>query len=475
MARRDARHGRASLVVLVVLVLAGLLVAAGSVTWLLRPDAPLPGDLPADPAAVPAPPGLVLPPVTAPDVVADALPAAAGADPALVRRALAPVLEDPDLGRHVLASVSDLTTGRTVYTRGRGAAVPASTTKLLTAAAALTVLEPDHVFETRVLAAGRRVTLVGGGDPLLASGPDGTTYPRRADVVTLARAAARSLRQQDVARVRLTYDDSLFSGPDVNPFWPDDYVPDGVVAPITALWVDGGRPGTGFGRVEDPSLTAAIVFAGALSRAGIAVNGFPRPARAPAAAQEVASVSSATLAQLVEHVLLVSDNEATEVLARHVGIATSGSGSFAAGMLGVLSVLRGLDVPTRGVQVYDGSGLSRDNRITTAALTGVLRAAARSDRLRPVLTGLPVAGFTGSLTYRFEDVAPVARGRVRAKTGTLSGVSSLAGVATGRDGTPMAFVLMADRVTLEDTLDARDALDAAAAALGACRCGRRVP
>ena len=60
---------------------------------------------------------------------------------------------------------------------------------------------------------------------------------------------------------------------------------------------------------------------------------------------------------------------------------------------------------------------------------------------------------------------------MRAKTGTLSGVSSLAGVATGLDGVPMVFVLGADKIKLEDTLDARDALDAAAAALGACRCG----
>ncbi len=78
--------------------------------------------------------------------------------------------------------------------------------------------------------------------------------------------------------------------------------------------------------------------------------------------------------------------------------------------------------------------------------------------------GLPVAGFTGSLETRFEDAAPQGRGRVRAKTGTLTGVSALAGVATDLDGNPMVFVLMADRVALEDTLDAREALDALAAA-----------
>jgi D-alanyl-D-alanine carboxypeptidase/D-alanyl-D-alanine-endopeptidase (penicillin-binding protein 4) len=83
---------------------------------------------------------------------------------------------------------------------------------------------------------------------------------------------------------------------------------------------------------------------------------------------------------------------------------------------------------------------------------------------------MPVAGFTGSLTYRFAEGPALARGLVRAKTGTLTGVHALAGIAVGRDGEPMAFVLAADKVRPEDTLDARDALDRAAAALAACRC-----
>src|SRR5690349_24820810 len=89
----------------------------------------------------------------------------------------------------------------------------------------------------------------------------------------------------------------------------------------------------------------------------------------------------------------------------------------------------------------------------------------------PVVTGLPVSGFTGSLEDRFADAAPQGRGRVRAKTGTLTGVSALAGVATDVTGDPMVFVLMADRVAVPDTLAARDALDRLAADLGACRCG----
>jgi hypothetical protein len=83
---------------------------------------------------------------------------------------------------------------------------------------------------------------------------------------------------------------------------------------------------------------------------------------------------------------------------------------------------------------------------------------------------LPDAGFTGSLEYRFADTTPAARGHVRAKTGTLRGTSSLAGIATDLDGTSVAFVLMADRVRFLKTFAAEGALDAAAAALGACHC-----
>jgi D-alanyl-D-alanine carboxypeptidase/D-alanyl-D-alanine-endopeptidase (penicillin-binding protein 4) len=102
----------------------------------------------------------------------------------------------------------------------------------------------------------------------------------------------------------------------------------------------------------------------------------------------------------------------------------------------------------------------------------VLAVAAEQDRpeLRAALTGLPVAGFTGSLAYRYDDGKKAGRGRVRAKTGTLSGVHGLAGVTTDLDGNVLTFVLLADKVRLEDTLDARATIDDMAAALGACHC-----
>ena len=161
------------------------------------------------------------------------------------------------------------------------------------------------------------------------------------------------------------------------------------------------------------------------------------------------------------------------MLARHVGLAERQQGSFAAGTASVLAVLQRLGVPVSGDTMYDGSGLSRRDRLTTDTLAGVLRVAGSAEHpnLRPVITGLPVAGFTGSLQYRFDQGPVAARGRVRAKTGTLTGVHGLAGVADDTSGARMVFVIVADRVSALKDLDAQDLVDRLAGALGACRCG----
>jgi serine-type D-Ala-D-Ala carboxypeptidase/endopeptidase (penicillin-binding protein 4) len=139
----------------------------------------------------------------------------------------------------------------------------------------------------------------------------------------------------------------------------------------------------------------------------------------------------------------------------------------------VLQTLRGLGVRTGGIDLHDGSGLSRMNRITPMALVDVLRVVLdpAHPELGTVATALPVAGFTGSLTNRFDGPFPDSRGLVRAKTGTLSNVRSLTGIAVDQDGHAKLFALMADRIRKPDQTKAQLALDAAAGALGACHCG----
>ncbi len=483
---------RATLAVVLVLVLAAGGLAAwrydlldGRLDSLLGTGDPAggPADPGGDPVSVAPPPGLDLPRVVRPAPVAQ--PAATGGvlDARAVRRTLAPYLRDRDLGRHVRALVAPLGGGPSALATGRAPAIPASTTKLVTSVAALLALGPDHVFLTSTALSppargARRLTLVGGGDPFLERTPRTPTgadwpYPARADTATLAALTAEDLRAQGVRRVRLAYDDTLFTGPALNPTWEDDYAFD-VVSPTSALWVDEGRTVSRFDRVVDPSADAAAAFSDAIRSEGIKIVGVPVPSPVPARDSVVAQVASAPLGEIVQRILDVSDNEAAEVLLRHVGLARTGVGSSEAGQQGVRALLRAEGIRLGASQFFDGSGLSRANRAEPALLLAVLRLASEPARpeLRPLVEGLPVAGFTGSLAIRMDEGPQAGLGRVRAKTGTLKSVSSLAGIGTDLDGTVFAFVLMADRIAEDDSDEARTVLDSAAAALAACRCSR---
>jgi len=381
--------------------------------------------------------------------------------------------DDRRLGRRVAVAVAGLD-GDPVLETGPGRVTPASTMKLLTGLAALESLGPEHRFVTQVVRSGDRLTLVGGGDPLLARRPpDPTSVPARADVTTLARRAAATLVQEGRRRVRVAYDDTLFSGPTASPQWEPDYLPDDVVSPVTALWVDEGREAPGLlSRSADPSADAADAFASALRRHGVRVIGTVREARASARAGLVAEVRGAELVEVVQHVLELSDNEAAEVLAHQVAVAEGEPATFAGAATAVRAVLRSLDVDVRGAVLDDGSGLSRSDRLRARTILDVLATGASPER--PLLTGLveglPVAGFNGSLALRFSVRAERGLGWVRAKTGTLTGVHGLAGVVTARDGAVLTFVAIADRVRVRHTLFARDRLDQVAAALAGCRC-----
>ena len=427
------------------------------------------------PAQVPPPQGLTLPDAEDPAPVA-AVTEPVEADPRAVRRAVAPLIRDRRLGPDVAVAVSQLVDGELVFRDGAASVVPASTLKMLTTAAALTSLGDDHRFRTSVVTGSspKRIVLVGGGDPLLARRPGSVedTYPPRADVQTLARATAKALRDLGRTRVRLGYDATLFEGPAVSPDWPASYVPDGVVSPISALWVDEGRdPGT-FARSADPAEAAAQAFADALARRNIEVVGPLRPEVAPDDPTELAAVEGAPLAQVVQHVLEASDNEAAEVLLRQVALAAGEPASFAGGSRAVVAALGDVGVDASADRVLDGSGLSRRDRLRPETLLSLVQAAAGPEHqeLRPVLAGLPVAGFTGSLTYRFETGDDAGLGAVRAKTGTLTGVHGLAGTVTTEDGVVLGFVAAADRVRVPDTLAARARLDEVAAALAGCTC-----
>jgi D-alanyl-D-alanine carboxypeptidase/D-alanyl-D-alanine-endopeptidase (penicillin-binding protein 4) len=174
---------------------------------------------------------------------------------------------------------------------------------------------------------------------------------------------------------------------------------------------------------------------------------------------------------LVEHALTDSDNTVAEALARLVAEKAGRQATFADAGVAVLDRVAALGVPVMGARLSGGSGLGGGNAVPARTLAQVLVLAASNQHpeLRPLLSGLPVAGASGTLADRFAGARESAGlGTVRAKTGTLTGVSSLSGTVVDADGRQLGFVILADKVS--STTAARTALDDAAAALAGCGC-----
>jgi D-alanyl-D-alanine carboxypeptidase/D-alanyl-D-alanine-endopeptidase (penicillin-binding protein 4) len=381
---------------------------------------------------------------------------AAALGPADLAKTLAPLLSDPALGTARTACVIDVATGARLYGKGADTPMtPASTIKIATAVAALTALGPDHRIPTTVVAApdDGQITLVGGGDATLD----------RAALARLADRTARALRDRGTGKIKLSYDTSLYRGPALHPIGPNDNI-----APISALMVDQGRhnpKSTGSAsRTDDPARDAARLFQKLLAGEGVRTSADPAPGRSARTAVPLAQVLSGPVSGMVERMLTTSDNDIAESLARQTAVAT-GRGADAAGAGdAVAAQLRRLELPVEGARFADGSGLDRRDRVSGALLTALLARAGDPDHpeLRPVLTGLPVAGFSGTLEERYAN-GSAGTGLVRAKTGTLSGVDTLAGTVVTADGRLLAFAFLAGGTESRET--ARPALDRLAAAL----------
>jgi serine-type D-Ala-D-Ala carboxypeptidase/endopeptidase (penicillin-binding protein 4) len=375
------------------------------------------------------------------------------------------------MGGSYSGSVVEVGTGKVLYahnaTRGY---IPASTMKLLTSTAALSILGPEQTFKTTVVSPKRgQIILVGGGDPYLAR-KAGADYPKRATISGLARATASQLKQDKIKKVSLGYDSSLFKGPAWNPRWPAFYGDQ--VSRTSALWVDEGRVGSGSPgpRYRDPARQAAATFAAALSKQGISVTATHR-AQAPKSAPMVARVSSMSLERTVEHLLMVSDNDAAEVVFRQAAIGAGKPGSIAEANKVVRSELTRLGIWDPGMAINDGSGLARQTKVPADAMVKMLRLAAgeKHPELRAVITGLSVAGVEGSLKRRyFDDKSLAARGLVRGKTGTLNKVRSLVGFVRTTDGSLVAFAFLINKPKNEYA--AMVWLDRVTAAISTCGC-----
>ena len=342
---------------------------------------------------------------------------------------------------------------------------PASTMKLLTTMAAVDILGPDRTFATRTVDAGDgRVVLIGGGDPFLTDKASTRPY-KPASLATLAVGTAKALKATSRTTISLTYDASLFSGPLFSPKWKSRWRP--YEARVAALEIDSGKLSNGRASTN-PARTAATALAKRLRAAGIQVSSVAA-GKAGATTTELARVTSASVATIVQRTLLVSDNVAAETMLRQSAVARGKAGSFTGGSANLRDWLVAHQLWVSGQRIYDGSGLAPSSKLTTTVLAGAVRLALADAKFAPVIAGLPVAGESGTLKNRFDDKSERAgRHTVRAKTGTLSGLAGLAGYLTTADGAVLVFAELGDKAT--SYYRVYDWLDREAAVIARCGC-----
>jgi D-alanyl-D-alanine carboxypeptidase/D-alanyl-D-alanine-endopeptidase (penicillin-binding protein 4) len=358
-------------------------------------------------------------------------PAAQAGGPAATARTL-----DRQMARAGAASgayVIDLDSGRELYARAPDVPrIPASVNKLYTTAAALRLYGAEGQLTTEVLGATAiedgvvegNLYLRGGGDPSFG----------RAEARGLASVLAGSGLQRVTGRV--IGDESRFDALRGGP--ASDYATSFWVGPLSGLPFNHGmtlerRPK--FQR--EPARYAAERVDRELERAGVRVRGAARAGVTPAGAVLLGEWASPRMSVLVRHTNRPSDNYMAETLLKALGADHGARGTTATGT----AVARreaaafGAD-PT----MVDGSGLSRGNRTTPRDVVELLAGMDESELAEPMRLSLAVAGRSGTLSDRMRGTS--AQGRCRAKTGTLNGISNLAGYCTSRSGGRTAFAIL---------------------------------
>jgi serine-type D-Ala-D-Ala carboxypeptidase/endopeptidase (penicillin-binding protein 4) len=348
---------------------------------------------------------------------------AVGQSPDLTR-ALGRALATPGVDASRTSALAvDLASGRVVYEANANRALaPASAEKLAVSFAALRLLGPGYRFRTEVAGEGELDGPVWRGDLYLVGHGDPTLAP--ADLAALAR----DVKEWGIHRVtgRVVGDETHFDATRGAPGWKPWFL--GLESrPLSALSVDE----VDFRGVNESAAAAARAFAVALTRRGVTVGGRAVAGRASGDAFPLAQDLSEPLSEIVRHMNHESDNFVSEMLLKELGTAVARRGSTAAGGTVVRATLAHSGVPVAGVQIVDGSGLSRLDRLTARSLVAILLAGAADPEISDAfVTSLAVAGVSGTLKKRL--VRRPTRGRVIAKTGTTSQASALAGFVRRR-------------------------------------------
>lgn len=323
---------------------------------------------------------------------------------------------------------------------------PASTLKFIVGAVALEIIGPTTTFTTEVKGvvsngAVSSLFLVGGGDPLLAASwyPDDPRYSKfPQQPATSLEALAEATRAKGVTQIsgNIIGDGSRYDSEFYPPTWPIGFraIEGG---PIGALFVNDALVYGEQVRSNDPAIGAASEFGRLLLARGVTIAGAATSGQSPVDMVTIAAVSSAPLIDIVGEMLLTSDNNTAEMLLKEIGYRARGTGTRLAGISAVEERLRAWGVDLSQVVLVDGSGLSRENKISCSAFLKILERFTTNDE---IVKRLPVAGTSGTLIGYFGGTR--LQGRLHAKTGSLTGVKGLVGFFTASSGAMIRIVLL---------------------------------
>ena len=309
---------------------------------------------------------------------------------------------------------------------------PASTMKVLVASVALEVLGPDFTYKTKLqgIQNGEMISgdlyCVGGGDPLLITAQYPTIEPLPTFNGTNVEALADALIAAGVKTISgsVVADESRY---DSERFTPSLGL--GIrtteVGPLGALVINDGVVTGNPIKPDNPALAAAQEFTNILIAKGVNVSGVASVGVASSDVPVVAEISSRELPDVLAEMLTNSDNNTAELVLKEIGFSSLQQGTRLAGAQAMISKFTEMGIPTEGLIINDGSGLDRGNRVMCSTIHALLL---RDGGFGSLGTGLAVAGRTGTLGDLFTEGAVTQR--LRAKTGTLTGVKGLAGFVT---------------------------------------------
>jgi D-alanyl-D-alanine carboxypeptidase/D-alanyl-D-alanine-endopeptidase (penicillin-binding protein 4) len=325
-----------------------------------------------------------------------------------IQNVFASIAHSPSLV-HPSMILIDRETGNILYEKGASLPRrPASVMKLLSATATLQYLDPQKHFVTKVLLGHEPDTIILSGefDPWMTANYASALADHRVWLNYLANKTITSLKKS----------------------------PRGKANPV---------------KLKYYGLYAGDVakFRAYLKRKGIFTTAVHIPANQVAnlSLGEIASATSPTIGEMLKFALLWSDNLLAERLARTAALA-AGFGMNDKGVSETFhAILANFQVDSTGLLAHDGSGLSKQDRVTVKLIGELLLKIRGNEKFAPLYGDLPVAGISGTLKDRFTTTAPRAVGLVHAKTGTLDGTVSLAGyVESGQH--EYIFVVIADKI-----------------------------